>query len=109
MPPHATADAPARNPVARSLALAVLGVALVVAVIMGAVVFAVLLAILIVGYAVSLVHAWWRLAKLRRRAASIDELRPEVAEVASVDRVEAEYQVVEVAGEPAPPSSSGPA
>jgi Flp pilus assembly protein TadB len=106
MPLHLTADAPTRNPVARSLALAVLGLALIVAVVMGAVVFAVLLAGFVVGYAVSLAHAWWRLARLRRRAAFVDDPRPEVA---SVDVIEAELEIVEVAGEAAPRSSSGPA
>ena len=65
-PRVSTAEAPARNPIARSLALAVLAVALVGAAIMGAVVFAVLLGLFAVGYLVSLAHAWWRLFRVRR-------------------------------------------
>jgi hypothetical protein len=83
-----------------------LGLALAVAVVMGAVVFAALLAVLAVGYAISFVRAWWRLARLRRRAAFGGEPRPDVAGIALI---EAEYEVVEVAGERAPRSSSGPA
>ena len=56
-PRVSTAEAPARNPIARSLALAVLGVALVGAAIMGAVVFAVLLGLFAIGYLVSLADA----------------------------------------------------
>ena len=106
MPPRQAPGAPTRNPVARSLALAVLSLALIVAVIMGAFVFAVLLAVLAVGYAVSLVRAWWRLAKLRRRAAFVDDPR---SQAASVELIDAEYEVIEVTGDAAPrPTSGGP-
>ena len=89
----------ARNPVARSLALAVLSVAMVVAVVMGAVVFAVLLGIFVIGYAVMLVNRWRRNARIRRRMATMDASEP-------VDTaLEASYEVVEVAVEPA---SRGP-
>ena len=63
------AEAPARNPIARSLALAVLGVALVGAAIMGAAVFAALLGLFVIGYLVSLADAWFRLFRVRRRFA----------------------------------------
>ena len=69
-----------RNPVAQFLALAVLGVALIGAAIMGAVVFAVLLGVFAVGYLVSLAHAWWRLFRLRRRAAFADATAPAPAQ-----------------------------
>jgi hypothetical protein len=93
MHPHVpTAEVPERSPIARSLALAVLGVALVGAAIMGAVVFAVLLGLFVVGYLVSLAHAWWRLFRARSRAAA--PLRPEPS-ATKVDYIEAEYQVVE--------------
>ena len=98
-PRVSTAEAPARNPIARSLALAVLGVALVAAAIMGAVVFAVLLGLFAVGYLVSLAHAWWRLFRVRRRVAAIEQ-PPSPA--AKPELIEGEYQVVEAAVDAAP-------
>ena len=112
MNPAATpAQAPTRNPIARSLALAVLGVALVGAAIMGAVVFAVLLALFLVGYLVSLVHAWWRLARFRRRAAFVDQAfvaqAPPVP--ATADYIEGELEVVEATADVAQRGSGGSA
>jgi hypothetical protein len=93
MYPHlTTAEVPERNPIARSLALAVLGVALVGAAIMGAVVLAVLLGLFAVGYLISVAHTWWRLFSARRRAAA--PLRPDPS-AAKVDYIEGEYEVVE--------------
>ena len=107
MTPVATlAQAPTRNPIARSLALAVLGVAFVAAAIMGAVVFAVLLGLFLVGYLVSLVHAWWRLYRLRRRAAFVDESRPVPGKA---DYIEGEYEVVEATANVARRGSGGSA
>lgn len=106
MTPRFAADVPARNPVARSLALAVLSLALVTAVVMGAVVFAALLGTFVVGYAVSFVHAWYRLARIRRRAAFIEEPQP-AAPAAEI--IEAEYPVVEVIGDAARRGTGGPA
>lgn len=93
MTPRLASDLPPRNPIARSLALAVLSLALVAAVVMGAVVFAALLGVFVVGYAISFVHAWWRLARLRRRAAFVD--RPQ-AQPAPTNVIEPEFPVVEV-------------
>jgi len=98
-PRVSTAEAPARNPIARSLALAVLAVALVGAAIMSAVVFAVLLGLFAVGYLVSLAHAWWRLFRVRRRVAAIEQ-PPSPA--AKPELIEGEYQVVEAAVDAAP-------
>ena len=98
-PRVSTAEAPARNPIARSLALAVLAVALVGAAIMGAVVFAVLLGLFAVGYLVSLAHAWWRLFRVRRRVAAIQQ--PPLP-AAKPELIEGEYQVVEAAVDAAP-------
>jgi len=106
MTPPLAAAAPSRNPVARSLALAVLSLALLVAVIMGAVVFAALLGVFIVGYVASFVHASWRLARMRRRAAFVDRAQPSAPSEAVV---EAEYEVVEAAGNAARRGTSGPA
>jgi hypothetical protein len=89
-----------RNPIAQSLALAVLGVALVGALVLGAVVFAVLFGVFVVGYLVALTHAWWRLRRIRRRAAYVD--RPEPA--ASID---GDFEVVEVTAEAARRGSGG--
>jgi hypothetical protein len=91
-PRVSTAEAPARNPIARSLALAVLAVALVGAAIMGAVVFAVLLGLFAVGYLVSLAHAWWRLFRVRRRVAAIEQ-PPSPA--AKPEFIEGEYEVID--------------
>ena len=101
-----TAEVPARNPIARSLALAVLGVALVVAAIMGAVVFALLLGVFLVGYLFSLAHAWWRLYRVRRRIAGLEQPRRPTA---SVDAIEGEYEVVEAAADAAPRGPGGTA
>jgi hypothetical protein len=85
------------------LALAVLGVALVGALVLGAVVFAVLFGLFIGGYLVSLAHAWWRLRRIRRRAAYIDP-------PASPDGyIEADFEVVEVTAEAARRGSGGAA
>lgn len=100
------AQARTRNPVARSLALAVLGVALVGAAIMGAVVFAALLGLFLVGYLISLVHAWWRLFRLRRRAAFVDQTPPAPA---GAEYIDGEYEVVEAAADAARRGSGGSA
>jgi len=107
-PAMPSAEFPARNPVARSLALAVLAVALAGAAIMGAVVFAVLLGIFVVGYLVSLAHAWWRLFRARRRG--VDVARPEPP-AANPDYIEGVYQVqvVEAAVDAAPRGPGGTA
>ena len=91
-PPMSGAEILARNPVARSLALAVLAVALAGAAIMGAVVFAVLLGIFAIGYLVSHAHAWWRLFRAPRRAVIVAQPEPPAAQV---DYIEGAYQVVE--------------
>jgi hypothetical protein len=107
MNPAATpAQAPTRNPVARSLALAVLGVALVGAAIMGAVVFAVLLGLFVVGYLVSFVHAWLRLYRIRRRAAFVDRSPPAAPKA---DYIEGELEVVEATADVAQRGSGGSA
>jgi hypothetical protein len=91
-----------RNPIAQSLALAVLGVALVGALVLGAVVFAVLFGVFIVGYLAAFAHAWWRLRRIRRRAAYVDSQQPQAY-------VEGELEVVEVAADAAPRGSGGAA
>ena len=93
---------PGRNPIAQSLALAVLGVALATALVLGAVVFAVLFGVFIVGYLVSLADAWWRLRRIRRRAVYVD--RPE-----AVSFIEGELEVVEVTADAARRGSGGAA
>jgi hypothetical protein len=100
-----------RNPIAQSLALAVLGLALVAAVIMGAVVFAVLLGVFAVGYLMSLAYAWWRLFRLRRRATFVDPVFGDPGQPipAKTNYVEAEYEVVEATAEAARRGSGGPA
>jgi tetrahydromethanopterin S-methyltransferase subunit E len=105
-----------RNPIAQSLALAVLGLALVAAVIMGAVVFAVLLGIFAVGYLMSLAYAWWRLFRLRRRATFTDPVFVDPVFVdqgqpipAKTDYIEGDYEVVEATAEAARRGSGGPA
>jgi hypothetical protein len=105
-PPMLSAEIPARNPIARSLALAVLAVALVGAAIMGAVVFAALLGIFVVGYLVSLAHAWWRLFRTRRRAVAVAHPQPPAAQG---DYIEGAYQVVEAAVDAAPRGPGGTA
>jgi hypothetical protein len=101
----------ARNPIARSLALAVLGVALVVAMIMGALVFAALAGIFLVGYLMSLLYAWWRLFRIRRRAALVDSSFADEAAPppAKTDYLEGEYEVVEATADAARRGSGGPA
>jgi len=101
-----SAEIPARNPIARSLALAVLAVALAAAAIMGAVVFGVLLGIFVVGYLVSLAHAWWRLFRARRRAVAVARPEPPPAQA---DYVEGAYEVVEAAVDAAPRGPGGTA
>lgn len=103
MTPRLAAEVPPRNPVARSLALAVLSLALVIAVVMGAVVFAALLGVFVVGYLVSFVHAWWRLARIRRRAAYVDAPEPQPAPAAVI---EPELPAVEVVVDAAPRGTS---
>src|SRR5262245_33868368 len=105
-PPMTSAEVPARNPVARSLALAVLAVALAGAAIMGAVVFAVLLGLFVVGYVLSHAHAWWRLFRARGRAATVARPEPPGAKA---DVIEGEYQVVPTAVDAAPRGPGGAA
>ena len=105
-PRVSTAEAPARNPIARSLALAVLAVALVGAAIMGAVVFAVLLGLFAVGYLVSLAHAWWRLFRVRRRLAAIEQPS---SPAGKPEFIEGQYEVVEAAVDAAPRGPGGTA
>jgi hypothetical protein len=93
---------PGRNPIAQSLALAVLGVALVGALVLGAVVFAVLFGVFVAGYLVSLAHAWWRLRRIRRRAAYVDGPEP-------VGFIEGDFEVVEVTADAARRGSGGAA
>jgi hypothetical protein len=95
-----------RNPVARSLALAVLGVALIGAAVIGAVAFAVLLGVLAIGYVLSFAHAWWRVFQLRRRAAFVDQPAPGRAEAGYS---EGDYEVAEAAADVAQRGSSGSA
>ena len=104
--PARSVEVPARNPIARSLALAVLGVALVVAAIMGAVVFAVLLAVFVIGYLFSLANAWLRKYRIRRRIAGLERPQPSTAQV---EVVEGEYEIVEVAADAAPRGPGGTA
>jgi hypothetical protein len=104
--PAPAAEVPARNPIARSLALAVLGVALAAAAIMGVVVFAVLLGIFLIGYLLSLANAWLRALRVRRRMASLE--RPQQS-TAPVNVVEGEYEVVEAAADAAPRGPGGTA
>jgi hypothetical protein len=82
-----------------------LSLALFAAVLLGAVVFATLLGVFVVGYLVALVHAWGRLARLRRRAVFVE--KPEPAPSAGI--IQAEYEVVEVVGDRARPRTGGPA
>ena len=100
------AQAITRNPIARSLALAVIGVALVGAAIMGAVVFAVLLGLFIVGYLVSLAHAWWLLFRMPRRPRASEEPQPPAVKA---DCIDAEYEVIEAAADAPRPGSGGSA
>ena len=102
--PASAAEVPARHPIARSLALAVLGVALVAAAIMGAVVFAVLLGVFIVGYLVSLANNWLRVLRVRRRIAGLDRAQPPAAK-----EIEGEYEIVEAAADAAPRGPGGAA
>ena len=83
-----------RNPIARSLALAVLGVALVGAAIMGAVVIAVLVGLFIVGYLFTLVsQLFWA-----RGSVPVDELQ---AAAPKGELIEAEYEVADAAADSA--------
>ena len=101
-----TVEVAQRNPVARSLALAVLGVALVGAAVMGAVVLAVLLGLFAVGYLVSLANGWRRSFRVRRRLAGLEQPRPPAASYAEI---EGEYEVVEAAADAAPRGPGGTA
>jgi hypothetical protein len=103
-PRASTAEVPARNPLARSLALAVLGVALVAAAVMGAVVFAVLLGVFIVGYLVSLANDWFRALRVRRRIAGLDQALPP-----PTAQIEGEYEVVGAAADAAQRGPGGTA
>lgn len=106
MHPHVpTAEASARNPVARSLALAVLGVALVGTAIMGIAVFVVLFGLFAIGYLVSHAHGWWRLFRARRRVTGAVQAQPAVKS----GYIEGEYQVVEAAVDAAPRGPGGAA
>ena len=95
-----------RNPVARSLALAVLGVALLGAAIMGAIGFALLLCVSAIGYVASLAHASWRRFRPRRRAALTAESAAAPARAASI---EGKLEVVAATANVASRGSSGPA
>ena len=107
MHPHVpTAEALARNPIARSLALGVLGVALIGAAIMGAVVFGALLGLFVVGYLVSLANAWWQMFRARRRVARAGQTQPPAAKV---DYIEGEYEVVQTVVDAAPRGPGGAA
>jgi hypothetical protein len=107
MHPHVpTAEAPARNPVARSLALAVLGVALVGTAIMGAAVFLVLLSLFAIGYLVSHAHGWWRMFRARRRITGAVQSQPLSMQAGYI---EGEYEVVEAAVDAAPRGPGGTA
>ena len=107
MHPHVpTAEAPARNPVARSLALAVLGVALVGTAIMGAAVFLVLLSLFAIGYLVSHAHGWWRMFRSRRRVPRAMQAQPQPLKTGYI---EGEYEVVEAAVDAAPRGPGGTA
>lgn len=101
-----TAEVAQRNPVARSLALAVLGVALAGAAVMGAVVFAVLLGLFAVGYVVSLANGWWRGFRVRRRIAGLEQSQPPAASYADI---EGEYEVAQAAADAAPRGPGGAA
>lgn len=103
MTPRFAAEVPPRNPIARSLALVVLSLALVGAVAMGALVFSALLGVLVLGYAISFVRAWWRLARIRRRAVFVETPQPQ-PEPAKI--VEPELPVVEVVAADAAPRST---
>jgi hypothetical protein len=100
------AQAAARNPVARSLALAVLGVALVGAAILGGVVFLALLGLYAVCYVITFLHASWRLFRLRRRAAFVDRPSPSPEKP---EYVEAQYEVAEVTADAAQRGPGGSA
>jgi hypothetical protein len=104
--PARPAEVPARNPIARSLALAVLGIALAAAAIMGAVVFAVLLGVFLIGYLFSLANAWLRKRRVHRRFASLEQPHPPTATVAEI---EGDYEIVEVAADAAPRGPGGAA
>ena len=106
-PSASAAEVRGRNPIARSLALAVLGVALVVAAIMGAVVFAVLLGVFVIGYLISLANAWLRKYRIRRRFAGLEQQRP--PPTGQVEVVEGEYEIVEVAADSAQRGPGGTA
>ena len=103
-PPASSAEVLARNPIARSLALAVLGVALVAAALMGAVVFAVLLGVFVIGYLVSLANNWLRMLRVRRRIAGLERAHP-----TTTKEIEGEYEVVEAAADAAPRGPGGTA
>jgi len=114
MNPHVSSgQVQTRHPIAQSLALAVLGVALVVAMVMGAIVIAVLAGVFLVGYVLSLAYAWWRLFRIRRRAAFVDAAfasqaaAPELS--AKSEFIEGEYEVVEATADTARRGSGGPA
>jgi predicted lipid-binding transport protein (Tim44 family) len=97
---------PTRNPVARSLALAVLGVALLGAAIMGAIGFALLLCVSAIGYVASLAHSSWRRFRPRRRAALAVE---PAAAPAKAGSIEGELEAVAAAANVASRGASGSA
>ena len=91
-----------RNPVAQSLALAVLGVALLGALILGAAVLAVLFVVFVAGYVITFAHAYARLLRLRNRAAYVDRLPRS-------GYIDAEFAVAEAVGDAGRPGSGGAA
>jgi hypothetical protein len=103
-PRASTAEVPSRNPLARSLALAVLGIALAVAAVLGVVVFAVLLGVFLVGYLVSLANDWFRALRVRRRIAALEQALPPAAA-----QIEGGYEVVGAAADAAPRGPGGTA
>jgi hypothetical protein len=91
-----------RHPIAQFLALAVLGVAVGLALIFGVVVFATLFGIFVVGYLISFAHFYWRLGRLRSRAAYVDD--------SEADRfIEGELDLLEATADAAQRGSGGSA
>lgn len=91
---------PGRHPIAQFLALAVLSVALVGAFIVGAAVFAVLFALFVIGYLVTAAQAYWRLDRVRERAAYVHH-------AGRIDYIEGEVEVVQVIADAAPRGPGG--
>ena len=91
-----------RHPIAQFLALAVLSVALAGTFFVGAAVFIMLFAIFVIGYLVSLAHAYWRLGRIRDRAVYVDH--PE-----QVGFIDGEFEVIEAIADAAPRGPGGSA